>query len=85
MPVVADPPPTPLTAHVTEVFMFPVTVAAKDWVFERSTVAVEGATVTCTCDGEVSVTVAWPNAEELAADVARIVTVGEAGMVAGAV
>ena len=85
VPVVEEPPATPLTAHVTAVFALPVTVAEKDCVFESSTLDVAGATVTVTCGAAVRVTVAWPKAVESATEVARIVMVGDTGMVAGAV
>jgi hypothetical protein len=48
VPVVAFPPATAFTDHVTVVFVFPVTAAVKVCVAPARTIAVEGVTVTTT-------------------------------------
>ena len=48
VPVVALPPATAFTDHVTLVFAFPVTAAANAWVTPARTAAVAGVTVTTT-------------------------------------
>ena len=83
MPIAAEPPGVPFTDHVTAGLALPVTVAVKVRAEPTCTVAAAGETATTT-DGSASVTVAWPNAVVLAADVARTMTVVEAGSTAGA-
>jgi len=42
VPTADDPPATPFTDHITDVFALPVTVAAKDRLAPKATLAVEG-------------------------------------------
>jgi hypothetical protein len=87
VPTVADPPAVPFTDHVTAVFDVFEAVALNDCVFPYCTEALAGETATVTAGGggADSVTVAWPNDVELAADVALMVTVAGFGSAAGAV
>ena len=85
VPDVAEPPATPLTDHVTAVLALPVTVAVNAWELPSETETEVGLTATLAVGAATSVTVACAYARALTADVARIVTVGEAGSVAGAV
>jgi hypothetical protein len=48
VPIVASPPFSPFTAQVTEVLLFPVTVAVNCWVPPPAMLAVAGETVTAT-------------------------------------
>ena len=75
-----------MTDHVTAVFAVPVTVAVNNWVLPNWTVAPEGATATVTGGGGFTrVTIATAEDAGFATEVACRVTVGEAGMTAGAV
>jgi hypothetical protein len=82
VPSAGDPPTTPFTDHVTAVFPVPVTVDANAFVPPSGTVAVVGETTTVT-DG-ITVTDACANEAGFATDVARIVTAGGDGTIAGA-
>lgn len=86
MPWAVEPPFTPLTDQVTEVFALPTTVAATTRFEPSGTVADEGDTVTVTAGGGAeTVTVAPAKTAEFAAKVARTDTVPAAGRVPGAV
>jgi hypothetical protein len=56
VPAAAEPPATPFTCQVTEVFDDPATVALNDFVAPTRTFALAGATVTVTLDPEGGVT-----------------------------
>ena len=85
VPVVAFPPVTLFTCHVTAVFAVPETVAVNCCVRPVVTVAVLGLTVTTTAGGAVTVTTAVPDFVESACEVAITVTVPPVGTVEGAV
>jgi len=86
VPVVALPPVTPFTCHVTAVFADPVTIAVNCCVLKTSTLAGLGDTVTVTAGGvAVTVTVADPILAAFACEVAVTVTVAGFGTLAGAV
>jgi hypothetical protein len=82
-PTVAFPPATPFTAHVTAVFVDPVTVAVNCCVFPSDTIADAGDRLTLTGTG--TVTVAWADFVTSAALVAATVKEPVAASVAGAV
>ena len=86
MPTIAEPPATPLTDQVTEVFALPATMATNVCEMPSGTEAVTGETVMVTGGGVgASVTVACANDVGLATEVARMVTVVDEGITVGAV
>jgi hypothetical protein len=93
-PTAADPPVMPFTAQITDWFELPLTVALNGWLLPNPTATAAGDTDTVTGGGggggggggaEINVTVAWAEAEAFAAARARMVTVGTAGSIMGAV
>jgi hypothetical protein len=74
VPIAEFPLATPLTLHVTAVFVVPDTVAANCNVVPSCTLAVCGRTITVTKVGAEILTVAEPEAVGSATLVARTVT-----------
>jgi hypothetical protein len=86
VPAAAEPPGVPLTAQVTLVFALPEIVALNDCEFGSWTVTAAGATEIVTFGGMgTRVTFACANELGTATEVARMVTVLEAGIMEGAV
>lgn len=81
VPSVAVPPTTPLTLHVTDVFVVPLTAAVNCCVWETCTEAVVGESATETIG--TTVALAWPVCAVLVVTV--IVVVAGFGGTGGAV
>lgn len=86
VPSVALPPVIPLTDQVTAVFPEPLTAAKNAWVVPNGTLALKGVTATVTGGGGLTKEmVAEAKLAGLATEVARTVTVLDAGRLEGAV